>query len=166
MQAEVLDHAVRRIERVLRRAAAPAAGSGRFDRTEQRVGFVDQRDVGLAPRDLLHVRVAAAMEARDIGLGEDVARGGSGQRGEAEEVVHELGAGDDRPAALECFAHLGTVADTGPELGLPPFGRCLAACEGARDGGVGRGVPIEDAGDVADFWADGFWADGFRRRGR
>ena len=81
--------------------------------------------------------------------------GRTGQRAEAEQVVDELFARDDRPAPLERFPHLGPVADAGAELGLPTFGRRLAAREGAGDGRVGGGVTVEDARDVVDRFGAG-----------
>jgi hypothetical protein len=64
VQSEIFDDARRGVDRVLGPAPAPATRPGRLDRTEQRVGLVDERDVGLGPRHVLGVAHATAVEER------------------------------------------------------------------------------------------------------
>ena len=159
VQPEIFDHARRGVDRVLGPAPAPAPRASGLDRTEQRVGLVDERDVGLGPRRVFGVAYAAAVEERLLVVVEQAARRGTDERGEPEQVVEQLFAREHRPAPFECLLHLGAGPQPRSDLRFPAFGRRLAARECGRGGRVGRGVAVEDARDVVG-------AVGARSRGR
>ena len=73
VQSQVLDHAHRSVDRFIRAATATAARPRRLDRTDQRIGFIDQGDVALAPGRVRDLAVATTVQQRDLFVGQQIA---------------------------------------------------------------------------------------------
>ena len=120
-----------------RRLRRRAARSRRAGRAEDRVGFVDQREIGFGPQDLGDVADALAVQEPLLGVGEHASGGGADQRLEPEQVVDQLGAAQHRPHAIERRPHLGLTTQARRELVLPSVGCRLSPRQRGRDGGIG-----------------------------
>ena len=75
-------------------------------RSESDEGFVEQRDIGFGPANVVHVGRTRAMKRVDLLFGEILLTGRLEQRLRTEEVVQQLGRREQRPHALEGRAHL------------------------------------------------------------
>ena len=106
---ELVDRAARPARaRASRRPRRRRARARRARRPEERVGFVDQREVGVGPRDRRRRRRPRSRNSSALLLvGEHAVGRGADERLEPEQVVHQLGAAEHRPHALERGAHLG-----------------------------------------------------------
>ena len=137
-EPQLLDDALRGLER-LGVLAAPAsrARSRRLDRPEQRVGLVDDRDVGVGPRRVRHVVGTGAVQQLLLVVVENAVGGRPHERTEPEEVVDQLGSRQHRPHPIEGFAHLGSAAKTIGELAFPALGQRFARRERAGDQRIG-----------------------------
>ena len=99
--------------------ATPAPRPRRLGRTEQRVRLVDQREVGFGPRDVADVLGTRAVQQRLLVVVSTPVRRRADQRGEAEQVVHELAARQHRPHPFERGLDLGRTPDPRVELTVP-----------------------------------------------
>ena len=159
-QAELLDDAGGVLEGAVRcPPAAPAPWSPELRGAEQRVRLVDQRDVGLGPVDVAHARRTGPREQLVLVARQDAVGRRPDESGKAEQVVHELGAREHRPHALERGPHLRCAPEARRQLGFPVVGRALTPGERRRHWhveefvlGLGRqrerGVRVDTA-DVA-----------------
>ena len=122
-------------------AGAPArARTGRARRTEERVGFVDEREVGVGPRDRGDVGTALAEQERLLVVGEHAAPTPSGSRAanpnRSRTSSVPLRTGHMRSSAARTSGRRRTRVD---ELVLPLGRGGLTAGEPGGDGGVGDG---------------------------
>ena len=152
LEAELVDDARRGVELLVaaprtRRSFGRAASTGPSSASASSI----ERDVVFGPGHAGDVaRRGGRWSAVLLGLGEHAVGGRPHERGEPEQVVDELGAGEHRPHAVERLLHLGPGAEARTQLGLPAFGRCFAAHERTRDADVERAVAVEQARDVGE----------------
>ena len=118
-----------------RRATRPC----RFDRTEQCVGLVDDRDVGIGPRRVRDVVRARSVQELLLVVVEDAARGRANKRTKTEQIIDQFGTREHGPHPIEGFAHLRPAAETIGELAFPTLGQRFARRERAGDQRIGTG---------------------------
>ncbi len=159
--AEVFDHALPERECVcIGTTPAPFTRLRGFHGTEQRIGFVDERDVGVGPmrvgdvagpRTVQQVLFLGREEWRARTRG-TTARRRTHERAETEKVVHQLGARQHRPHAFERLDHFFAAPESRRELGVEALGQRVAARDGAPDQRVDSCALLDVEHVVAELW--------------
>ncbi len=90
-------------------------------RAEHLAGVVQQRDISGRPPDVVDRFATWAVQRLVLALLQQPVRGQPHQAGRAEQVVQQLGRGQQRPQSLQCLADLGHRANVGTDLARRDF---------------------------------------------